>query len=145
MAFSLAAVQDPAATGEVLSDLPGSRTVDYRNGHIVYGPARPSTDLYLVLAGTIAISQIPENGDRVLLEILGRDKLFGHSGFVGSRGVSEEAAVLQPATITMWSIGVIEQTIMDRPRVGVLLLQLFAERTAELVLRLESCSLDKIE
>jgi CRP-like cAMP-binding protein len=145
MASSLTTLNDQAATDEVLSYLPGSITVEYRKGHIIYGPARPFTDLYLVLAGTVAISQISENGDRVLLEIIGRDKLFGHSGFVGSRGVSEEAVVLQTAKVMMWPIGTIEDTVMDRPRLGVLLLQLFAERAADLAVRLESFSLDTIE
>ena len=36
-------------------------------------------------------------------------------------------------------------TVMDRPRMGVLLLQLFAERAADLAVRLESFSLDTIE
>ena len=145
MASGLTAVKAPPATDEVLSDLPGSISVDYRKGHIVYGPARPSTHLYLVLAGTLAISQIAENGDRVLLEIIGRGKLFGHAAFVGSRGVSEEAVALQAATVAVWTIGAIEATVMDRPRVGVLLLQLFAERTADLAVRLESFSLDTTE
>ena len=119
MASSLTAFKGPATTDEVLSYLPGSITVEHRKGHIIYGPARPSTDLYLVLAGTVAISQISENGGRVLLEIIGRDKLFGHSGFVGSRGVSEEAVVLQTAKVMMWPIGTIEDIVMDRPRMGI--------------------------
>jgi CRP/FNR family transcriptional regulator, cyclic AMP receptor protein len=144
MASSLTALKDRTATDEVLAYLPESITVELRKGHIIYGPARPSTHLYLVVAGTIAISHISEDGDRVLLEIIGRDKLFGHSGFVGSWGVSEEAAVLQAARVLMWPIGAIEEIMMDRPRVGVLLLQLFAERAADLAVRLESFSLDTI-
>jgi CRP/FNR family transcriptional regulator, cyclic AMP receptor protein len=145
MASSLAAVKGPATTDEVLSYLPGSTTVEHRKGHIIYGPSRPSTDLYLVLAGTVAISQISENGGRVLLEIIGHDKLFGHSGFVGSRGVSEEAVVLQTAKVMMWPVRTIEDIVMDRPRMGIVLLQLFAQRAADLAVRLESFSVDTIE
>src|SRR4051812_48396120 len=116
MASSLTTLKYPAAADEVLAYLPESVTVEYRKGHIIYGPARPSTHLYLVLSGTVAISQITENGNRVLLKLIGRDELLGHSGFVGSRGVSEEAAVLEPAKVLMWSIAAIEETVMNRPR-----------------------------
>jgi CRP-like cAMP-binding protein len=145
MASSITASRHPAAADEVLSYLPECTQVEHRKGHIIYGPPRPSTHLYRVLAGTVTISNISENGDRVLLEILGPGTLFGHSGFIGCRDVWGEAAVLQPAKLMMWPIVTIEEIVMDRPRAGVILLQLFAERTADLVGRLESFSRNTIE
>jgi CRP/FNR family cyclic AMP-dependent transcriptional regulator len=130
---------------DVLAHLPISNTTEYNKGELIYGRNDSSRSLYLVVAGKVGISQIADDGSEVLLEIVRPDELFGDSAFLEASRRTEEATVIEKATVMTWAISEMEELVMKRPRLAVALLQVLARRNSELTRRIESFSIDTIE
>jgi len=130
---------------DVLAHLPVSSTIDYRKGQVIYGPDHPSKSIYLVSTGKVGISRIAEDGREILLEIVRPDELFGETAFLDVSRRTEMATALENVTLMAWSASHIEDLVIERPRLAVALLQIFAQRNAEFTHRIESFSIDNIE
>jgi CRP/FNR family transcriptional regulator, cyclic AMP receptor protein len=130
---------------DVLAHLPVSGTMDYRKGQVIYSADRPSVSIYLVASGKVGISRITHDGSEILLEIVRPDELFGESAFLDVSRRPEQAKALEDATLMLWAASHIEDLVLNRPRLAVALLQIFAQRNAEFTHRIESFSIDNIE
>jgi len=130
---------------DVLSQLPVGGAADYAKAEIVYGPNRPSNRIYLVVSGKVGLSQIGENGDAVLLDVVRPDELFGESAFLDVQRRPDQAEALEKSKLMSWAIPDMEALVMKRPRLAVALLQVMAQRNADFAQRIESFSLDTIE
>lgn len=142
---SITASAFQAPLEDVLAHLPVSSTINYRKGQVVYSPDRPSHSIYLVSAGKVGMSRIAEDGREILLEIVRQDELFGESAFLDVSRRSEQATALENTMLMTWTASHIEDLVMKRPRLAVALLQILAQRNAELTHRIESFSIDNIE
>jgi CRP-like cAMP-binding protein len=132
-------------TEDVLECLPVSRTTAYGKGETIYGPDNFSNSIYLVVAGTVGISQIAEDGSEVLLEIVRSDEVFGESAFLDVPRRSERAEAIDKAKLMTWAISDIEDLVTKRPRLAVALLQILAQRNAEFTRRIESFATETTE
>ena len=112
---------------------------------MIYGPDKLSNSIYLVVRGKVGISQIAEDGTEVLLEILRPEELFGESAFLDTPRRSERATAIEKVTLMTWAISDMEDLVMKRPRLAVALLQILAQRNAELTRRIESLTIDTIQ
>jgi len=130
---------------DVLAHLPISTTVEYRKGQIIYGQEHPSTGLYLMAGGKVKLSQIAGDGTEILLDVILTDEIFGESSLVTGRHGAEQASALENTKVMVWPISAIEDLVTKRPRLAVALLQIFAQRSVDFALRLESFSIDNIE
>jgi len=130
---------------DILAHLPAASTTPYCKGQTIYGPGLASDSIYLVVSGTVGISQIAEDGSEVLLEIVRPDELFGESAFVNLSQRSEVATAMVSAELMTWSVRDVEEIVMRRPRLAVALLQILARRNVELTRRIESLSIDNVE
>ena len=104
-----------------------------------------SKSIYLVMTGTVGVSQIADDGSEVLLEIVRPDELFGESAFIDDPRRSEQATAIGKAKVMAWAVSYMEDLVLRRPRLAVALLQILAQRNAEFTRRIESFSLDTIE
>jgi CRP/FNR family transcriptional regulator len=130
---------------DALSHLPVSATSEYAKGQTIFGPERLSTNIYLVVMGKVGIWHIAGNGSEVLMDIVLPDELFGESAFLGASCPSEWATAIEKVSAMAWPISAIENLVMQRPRLGVALLQILARRNLECNRRIESFSCDTIE
>jgi CRP/FNR family transcriptional regulator len=130
---------------DVLAHLPISTTVEYRKGQVIYGPDKPSNSLYLLAGGKVKLSQIANDGSEILLDVILPDQIFGESSLVSGQGSAEQAAALETTKVMVWPISAIEELVTKRPRLAVALLQIFAQRSVDFALRIESFSIDNIE
>lgn len=145
MASSITPSACHAPLEDVLQHLPVSSTTEYRKGRIIYGPDRSSRSIYLLIAGKVEVSQIAQNGSEVLLEIVRADEVFGESAFLAVPRSSERATALENVRLMTWPTSYIEDLVLKRPRLAVALLQILAQRNAELTRRIESFATDSIE
>jgi CRP/FNR family transcriptional regulator len=129
---------------DALALLPISGTTVYSQGQTIYGPRVPPNGIYLVVAGKVALSRVAQNGDEVILEIVGAEELFGESAALGVPNGSERAATIERTTLMSWPISEIEGLLTKHPRLAVALLQIFARRNADLGLRIEGLAIDGI-
>jgi len=145
MASTTASLESMEGMEDVLAHLPAATTTSYGRNRMIYGPGTSSRSIYLVITGTVGISQVAEDGKEVLLEIVRPDELFGESAFLDVPRRSEHATTLQNATVMSWAVSEMEELIMNRPRLALALLQMLAQRNAEFRRRIESLSRDPIE
>lgn len=145
MASSTTSLESPTRLEDVLEYLPIASTTEYGKGQIIYRPNDGLSNIYLLMTGTVGISQIAEDGSEVLLEIVRPDELFGESAFVDVPRRSEWATALGNAKVMAWAVSYLEDLVMRRPRLAVALLQILAQRNAEFTRRIESFSIDNIE
>jgi CRP/FNR family transcriptional regulator len=112
---------------------------------MVYSPEDYSRNLYMVVSGTVGISQITEDGRELLLELVRPDELFGESAFLNVPRRSEQAIAIERAELMTWAISDMEALVRRRPPLALALLQFLAQRNANLTRRIESLSVDSIE
>ena len=131
-------------TEDVLAYLPTTHTSEYAKGRIIYSPDHPSKSIYLFIRGKAGISQIAEDGTEVLLDIVRPDEFFGESALLNVPCRSDRAVALEHATLMAWAVSDLVELVEKRPRLAIALLQILAQRNADLV-RVESFSNDTIE
>jgi len=125
---------------DVLEYLPHSKILEYRKRHVIYNADRPSTGIYLVIGGMVKVSVFAEDGREFLLDLYQQEKVFGESALLNPPSRSEQAVALENTTLMAWTTSEIESLVMRRPRLGVALLQILAQRTIDLTRRIESLS-----
>jgi CRP/FNR family transcriptional regulator len=145
MAARTATLEKHTRLEDVLGHLPVSSTTQYRKGQRIYGPDDVSKSIYLVVTGTVGISQIAEDGRELLLELVRPDELSGESAFLNDPGRSEQAMAIEKVDLMTWAVSDMEALVRRRPPLAVALLQFLAQRNADLTRRIESLSIDSIE
>ena len=64
------------------------------------------------------VSFIAENGDQGILDIYQQDEFFGESAFVNLTHRGDQATAMESTKLMTWTIDVIEDVIMRRPRLA---------------------------
>ena len=134
----------PHTLEDPLDYLPHSSIIAYKKGQLIYQQNEPSTNLYLIVEGKVKVSFIAENGNQGILDIYQQDEFFGESAFLSLTHRGEQATAMESTKLMTWTIDVIEDVIMRRPRLAVALMQLMAQRSIYLAQRIESFSRDTI-
>jgi CRP/FNR family cyclic AMP-dependent transcriptional regulator len=137
-------VKPLGCSSSLRAHLPISKTTEYAEGQKIYGEDDPSKNIYMVITGIVEISQTAKGASGVLLEIIRPNELFGESAFLTSYP-SEQATALHDTTLMTWAISDVQDLILRRPELALVLLQFFAQRKAEIRRRIASLSLDTIE
>lgn len=133
------------SSSSLRAHLPICKTTEYAQGQKIYGEDDPSKNIYLVVTGTVEISQTTKGASGVLLEIIRPDELFGEAAFLTSSYPSEQATALHNTTLMKWAVSDVQDLILRRPEIALVLLQFFTQRKAEIRRRIASLSLDTIE
>jgi CRP-like cAMP-binding protein len=100
--------------------------------------------LFLIISGQVTVSRLLHDGHVLVLDIYQQDEFFGESGLLDMPGAAERAVARQKLNLMMWTAAEIEELSLNRPRLGVALIQMLAQRTLDLGQRIESFSLDNI-
>ena len=145
MAASTGSLESHPQREYALAHLPVSSITEYTKGQTIYGLDTRLRSVYLVLTGKVAISQITDDGGEVLLDIARPDELFGESAFVDTFRRAEQAKAIEKTKVMIWTITDMEDLVMNDARLAVALLQILAQRNADLIRRIESFSVDNIE
>jgi CRP/FNR family cyclic AMP-dependent transcriptional regulator len=128
-----------------LDYLPRSNIIAHKKDQLIYRQNEASTDLYFIVEGKVKVSFIAANGGQGILDIYQEGEFFGESAFLNLTHLGEQATAMESTKLMTWTIDVIEDEIMRRPRLSVALLQLMAQRGVYFVQRIESFSRDTIE
>ena len=143
MASTSPSLEQNAQIEDVLAYLPVSTRRVYPKGYIIYDQADSPKRLYLALSGAVAISRTTEDTNEVLLAIVRREELFG--AFFETPQQDERAVAIEETPSMSWIAADVEDLVMKKPRFGVGLLQVLAQRNDELTRRIQSLARDTIE
>ncbi len=130
---------------DALAYLPCSKVVECSRGRVFYSPENPSANLYLIIAGRVAVQRIAADGRKVLVDIYKTDELFGESALIGMCDTHEQATALEDAKVMIWARDQVEELVVRQPRLGIALLQWLTQRSIELTHRIESFSSEQID
>ncbi len=130
---------------DALAYLPCSKVVECSRGGVYYGLENPSANLYLIIAGRVAVQRIAADGRKVLVDIYKTDELFGESALIGMCDTHEQATALEDAKVMIWARDQVEELVVRQPRLGIALLQWLTQRSIELTHRIESFSSEQID
>jgi CRP/FNR family cyclic AMP-dependent transcriptional regulator len=128
-----------------LSYLPCSKIVECSRGQVLYSPENPSANLYVIIAGMVAVQRIAADGRSVLVDIYKTDELFGESALIDMSDTHEQATALEDTKVMIWARRQIEELVVRQPRLGIALLQSLTQRSIELTHRIESFSAEQID
>jgi len=79
-------------------------------------------------------------GDRrVVMDVYGPEEFFGECVLADVRPLPEEAIALERTDVMRWTKKELEELVLNRPQLGVALLQVLARRTMDVGDRLEDC------
>ena len=131
-------------TEDPLVHLPRGRTLEFRKGDVIYGHEQASRYLYLVVEGRVAVSLVTSESRPVIVDIYQTDDLFNERAFVPFGTHPESAVALDHARVMDWEIAEVEELMIRKPRLGIALLQLVAQRSFDMAARIESFSVDTI-
>jgi CRP-like cAMP-binding protein len=144
MATSPIVVAPPKPLEDPLAYLPRSVVQNYRKKQVIYTQDHPATGIYLVIEGKVKISRLAGDGYQVIVGIYRKDEFFGEGALLRLPHLAEQATALDDTRVMTWTTAEIEDIIAKRPRLGVALLQILAQRTLDFANRIESFSHDNI-
>jgi len=112
--------------------------VKYEKGAIVYAELKQAGHLHLIVRGRVKVCR--RAGDRpIVMDVYGPDEFFGESALLDMEFLPEEAVALEKTEVMRWTKCEIEQLVLDRPLLGVALIQTLARRAIDLGARLQHC------
>jgi CRP-like cAMP-binding protein len=139
----------PIAAQKTLEDplayLPCSTIAGYRKGEIIFGPCQPSQGIYLVIDGKVSVSRIVSTGHEVAVDIYMGDEFFGESSLLGDASCHEQAVAIESTKVMTWAAAEIERLVQQRPRLGLALAQILAQRSLDFSRRVASFTVDHID
>jgi CRP-like cAMP-binding protein len=109
---------------------------------VLYGPEKPTENVYLVIDGKVKLCRQASGGRPVIVDIYKAEEFFGESAFVGSAEQCEQATALEPTTLMTWSVNELEEVIIKRPRLGIALIQMIVRRSIDFKYCIESFALE---
>src|SRR3984893_18171651 len=103
-----------------IAHLTCSSVLEYKKEAVIYSPVLPSTNLYMILRGTVKVQCMGDDGREIMVDIYHVDEFFGESALLNSRNGREPAIAMQQNTRVMaWTSSVVEELMAARPRLAV--------------------------
>ena len=123
-----------------------SSVLEYKKDAVIYSPVLPSTNLYMILRGTVKVHCMGDDGREIMVDIYHVDEFFGESALLNARNGRETAVAMEQNTRVMaWTNTVVEELMAARPRLGVALLQMLAQRCIHAARRIESLASEDMQ
>jgi CRP/FNR family transcriptional regulator len=118
--------------------------VEYHKGQVIYNEDQPANGIYLVINGIVKVSGRADDDYWVVIDLYRHDEFFGESALLNRPSQSEQAIALENTTLMAWTTSEIEGIVMNRPRLGVALLQVLVQREIDFTDRIESFLVDNL-
>ena len=129
-----------------IAHLTCSSVLEYKKEAVIYSPVQPSTNLYMILRGTVKVHCMADDGREVIVDIYHIDEFFGESALLNSHNGREGAVAMEQNTrIMAWASSVVEDLMVERPRLGVALLQMLAQRCIHSARRIQSLASENMQ
>src|SRR5579863_3079895 len=136
----MAPQRDISARGQedLLGLLTARAPIRFRKGAIIYSELKQPGYLYLVLRGRVAVNRGADDHP-VVIEVYGPEEFFGECALLNMERLPEQAVALERTEIMRWTRNEIENLVLQRPQLGLALMQMLARRSIEFGARLQDC------
>ena len=134
----------PQQLEDPLVYLSSSSILEYQKGQTIYSQNQPSTNVFLVIEGTVKVCRTADDGRPVVVDIYQNEEFFGESALLNSPRRDEQAVAIENTKVMTWTLSEIEDIVTRRPRLAIALLQMLVQRSIDFGHRIESLSVDNI-
>jgi CRP-like cAMP-binding protein len=138
--LSLVDILEPLTEGEIENvngQLPDRRL---QRGEIFFGPQDRSERLFLLQSGRARIFRTTPDGREFTLAVVEAGTVFGEMALTGQRLEGAYAQALAPSQVSTMLRADLERLILEKPEVGLRIMQLLSERLRRQETRLEDVS-----
>ena len=115
-----------AAQCRQIADLAHDRRI--RRRETFCREAEPASDVYVLFAGRLKLTQLCPSGQQVILRLVGPGELFGGLGLLPGGSYSATAEALEPSHALCWERRRLETLLEHCPPMGRNALRILAER-----------------
>jgi CRP/FNR family cyclic AMP-dependent transcriptional regulator len=113
-------------------------------GAIFYGPDDYSERLFLLLQGKVRIFRMAPGGREFTLAVVGTGTMFGEMALTAQRLEGAYAQAIEPSAVSTMLREDLERLILEKPEVGLRIMQLLGERLRRYEARLEDITLKDV-
>lgn len=99
-----------------------SQHLDYKKGEIIFRESDPADKIIIVRHGRIKLNHYSMDGKEYVTDILVESDIYGEQNIFGGGKYDVNAVALEPTGVCIISQADIQKMIMNRPEVGVKLL-----------------------
>jgi CRP/FNR family transcriptional regulator len=115
-----------------------------KNGEIFYGPQDPSERLFLLQKGKVRIFRTTPDGREFTLAVVESGTVFGEMALLGQQLEGAYAQAMEPSQVSTMAREDLEQLVLERPEVGLRIIQVLSERLRRQETRLEDVSMKDV-
>jgi CRP-like cAMP-binding protein len=115
-----------------------------KNGEIFYGPQDPSERLFLLQKGKARIFRTTPDGREFTLAVVESGTVFGEMALLGQQLEGAYAQAMEPSQVSTMARDDLEQLVLERPEVGLRIIQVLSERLRRQETRLEDVSMKDV-
>lgn len=113
-------------------------------GRVFYTPNETGEVLFLLKRGRVQLYRISPEGKKLVIATLGPGSLFGEMAMVGQGMHNTFAEAIEDCTLCVMGRADLERVLLDRPRVGLRLVETLGRRLRETEARLEDIAFKNI-
>lgn len=113
-------------------------------GRVFYTPNETGEVLFLLKKGRVQLYRISPEGKKLIIATLGPGSLFGEMAMVGQGMHNTFAEAAEECTLCVMGRSDLERVLLDRPQVGLRLVETLGRRLRETEARLEDIAFKNI-
>ncbi|MDA1097261.1 MAG: Crp/Fnr family transcriptional regulator [Chloroflexi bacterium] len=121
-----------------------TRMSTVRKGQIIFSPGDTDEMLFLLKRGRIQLYTLSPDGRKLVLSIVEPDTFFGQMSVLGQQMASTFAEAVEDSTVCIMTRDDIEALILEKPRVGLRLLEVLGARLLATETRLEEVAFKRV-
>jgi CRP/FNR family cyclic AMP-dependent transcriptional regulator len=142
--LSLVDIFEPLSVEELerLNDQLPDRHLE--NGEIFYGPEDPSERLFILQKGKVRIFRTAPDGREFTLAVVESSTVFGEMALTGQQLEGAYAQAMEPSQVSMMLKEDLERLVLEKPEVGLRIIQVFSERLRRYETRLEDANMKDV-
>lgn len=113
-------------------------------GRVFYTPDETGEVLFLLKKGRVQLYRISPEGKKIVIATLGPGSIFGEMSMVGQGMYNAFAEAIDDCTLCIMGRGDLERVLLDKPKVGLRILETLGQRLQEIEARLEDIAFKSI-
>jgi CRP-like cAMP-binding protein len=142
--LSLVDIFEPLSTEEI-EQLNGQLpSIHLERGEIFYTPEEHSERLFVLESGKVRIFRTTPDGREFTLAIVESGTIFGEMALTAQQLEEAYAQAMEPSEVSMMSREDLERLVVQKPEVGLKIMQLLSERLRRYETRLEDANMKDV-
>lgn len=113
-------------------------------GRVFYSPHESSEVLFLLKKGRVQLYRISPEGKKLVITTLGAGSIFGEMAMVGQGMHNTFAEAVEDCTLCVMGRADLERVLLDKPEVGLRMVETLGRRLREAEARLEDIAFKNI-